>query len=55
MIRECSDSAAQRWTFKGGTMRALGMCVQLADGFRRPTRRAPNSLPATGVLRSGSY
>lgn len=32
MIWDCSEAAAQHWTFTGGTMRALGMCVQLADG-----------------------
>ncbi|MEW2290291.1 ricin-type beta-trefoil lectin domain protein [Streptomyces sp. NPDC047841] len=32
MIWDCSESTAQHWTFTGGTMRALGMCVQLANG-----------------------
>jgi hypothetical protein len=32
MIWDCSESASQHWTFTGGTMRALGMCVQLANG-----------------------
>ncbi|MFJ5035806.1 ricin-type beta-trefoil lectin domain protein [Streptomyces sp. NPDC088560] len=32
MIWDCSESAAQHWTFTGGAMRALGMCVQLAGG-----------------------
>ncbi|MEU5714025.1 MULTISPECIES: RICIN domain-containing protein [Streptomyces] len=32
MIWDCSGSAAQHWTFTGGTMRALGMCVRLANG-----------------------
>ncbi|MER7930282.1 RICIN domain-containing protein [Streptomyces sp. NPDC096057] len=32
MIWDCAQTAAQHWTFTGGTMRALGMCVQLAGG-----------------------
>ncbi|MEW2515456.1 ricin-type beta-trefoil lectin domain protein [Streptomyces sp. NPDC046870] len=32
MIWDCSQSAAQHWAFTGGTMRALGMCVRLANG-----------------------
>ncbi len=32
MISDCSQSAAQHWTFTSGTMRTLGMCVQLRGG-----------------------
>ncbi|WP_238698065.1 RICIN domain-containing protein [Streptomyces sp. E5N91] len=33
MIRDCSDSASQHWTFPSdGTMRSLGLCVELAGG-----------------------
>lgn len=32
MIWDCNQSASQRWTFTGGTMRAQGMCVRLAGG-----------------------
>jgi hypothetical protein len=32
MIWDCSESPTQQWTFTGGTMRALGLCVRTAGG-----------------------
>ncbi|MFD8723498.1 ricin-type beta-trefoil lectin domain protein [Streptomyces sp. NPDC059629] len=32
MIWDCAETAPQHWTFTGGTMSALGMCMQLAGG-----------------------